>query len=128
MKINKKLLHKIISTFIRVFLTLTIQIFQVVVIGGYAIYIERPFEFIFIFVGFQVGRSINKQNYHAVTVGACTVISLVSFGITCKIVPDIGTSLIIQMPMGAALAFGFSLFEEARRKYGWLERKDDGNS
>jgi hypothetical protein len=128
MKINKKLLHKIVATFIRVFLTLTIQIFQVVVIGGYAIYIERPFEFIFIFVGFQIGRTKNEHNYHALTVGACTLISLISFGVACKIVPDIGTSLIIQMPMGAALAFGFSLFEEARQKYGWLERNKDGDS
>ena len=125
MEKNKEIFRQVIKYFIKSITKFSIQVWQLLIIGGIAIYLDKTVEFIFIFAGFQICRSMLRITYHASTLWLCTLISAISFGLTCMLCPNFHTSLIIQMPLGAFLAFCFTIFEIIRRKYKWFEGDDD---
>lgn len=95
---------------------LIVQSLQTVVIASIAIYYDRLYEFVFIVIGYQIGRTAFGRSYHAPTLIVCTVISALAFGLACAIVPTSKTSLIIQAILGVSIAYIMWLVEVIRIK------------
>ena len=85
------------------------QAFGIIVI---AIYNNRPWECLFIFVGFVIGRKFFGETYHAPTLIICTLITWVTFYFLTSAVPNFRISITIPCIFGISLAYILSIIGE----------------
>jgi hypothetical protein len=73
-----------------------------------AIYNNRPWECLFIFLGFVVGRRFFGTTYHAPSLWVCTIITWVTFYFLTAACPSFHVSISIPCILGVILAFALS--------------------
>jgi hypothetical protein len=77
-----------------------------------AIYNNRPWECLFIFLGFIVGRMFFGKSYHAPTLSICTVITWVTFYFLTSGCPSFHVSITIPCMLGVFFAFALSVISD----------------
>jgi len=74
-----------------------------------AIFNNRPWECIFIFMGFVAGRHFFGKTYHAPSMTICTILTWVVFYFLTSAVPSFSVSITIPCIFGICLAYVLSL-------------------
>lgn len=82
------------------------QTFGIIVI---AVYNNRPWECLFIFIGFFIGREFFGKTYHAPTMWACTIFTWISFYILTSSVPTFSISITLPCIYGLCLSYVLAL-------------------
>jgi accessory gene regulator protein AgrB len=114
-KSNKYIVQLIYNIFKWTYILIT-QALQTIVLVVIAIYHDKIFEFALLVVGYQIGRSIFGETYHAKTLLTCTIVSALVFGVTTACVPSTKISLILQIILGVAIAFVMWWIEFRRKE------------
>ena len=70
---------------------------------------NRPWECIFIFLGFVAGRKFFGNTYHAPTMNICTILTWVVFYFLTSAVPSFSVSITFPCIFGICLAYVLSL-------------------
>jgi hypothetical protein len=116
-----QIIKKTLSTFLFVAYMLLTQGWQALGIVIIAILNDRPWECIFIFIGFIAGRRFFGKTYHAPTMNICTVLTWVTFYFLTSAVPSFSISITMPCIFGICLAFILSIigeYLEKERDYG----------
>ena len=100
-----KVLKKTMETSLFVTYVLVTQGWQALGIIVIAILNDRPWECIFIFLGFIVGRYFFGKTYHAPTMWTCTIITWIVFYVLTASVPSFSISITIPCIFGISLSY-----------------------
>lgn len=73
---------------------------------------DRPWECLFIFFGFIVGRRFFGKTYHAPTLTICTILTWVVFYFLTSAVPSFSVSITIPCIFGICLSYILSIIGE----------------
>lgn len=85
-------------------LMVMVAIGQVGVISAAVAINHRFIVFLIVYLlGFFPQKLATGFNYHAQTIGACTVQSLIAFYVACSIVPQVGISVLLPVCSGTAI-------------------------
>ena len=117
-----KILTDIIKTIVWVVYIILTQAWQVLGILVIAIINNRPWECLFIILGFLTGRMFFDKTYHAPTMFICTILTWLVFYFLTAAVPSFAVSITLPSIFGISLAYALSLISEL------IERRnsDDG--
>ena len=77
-----------------------------------AILNNRPWECIFIFLGFVAGRKFFGNTYHAPTMNICTILTWAVFYFLTAAVPSFSISITIPCIFGIVLAYALSIISD----------------
>jgi len=105
-------LKSIAKTAIFVLYTIVVQGWQVLGVVVIALINKRPWECLFIFIGFFVGRMFFGKSYHSKTLLACTAATWTSFYFLTSAVPSFHLSITLPCIMGVCFAFALSYISE----------------
>jgi hypothetical protein len=119
---DKMRIREIVKSIVKLIFIVTIQVAQFYIIVNWAIFNDVVPQFAGFLGGFWIGKAYFKEEFHTSTLTMCTLITCLTFISTCKIIPNLQTSIIIQSIAGVFLALAFSIFEVVRKEYGWFER------
>lgn len=131
MQDNKKQFNETLKNILKSIYIITTQTLQTIVIASVAIYFGKFVEFLWMAIGFHIGRAAitcdkqHNKTYHAPTLLTCTVLSATLFGMMCAIVPTTKQSLIIQSIFGVGLAYLMWLVEYIRERLKDGKRSND---
>jgi len=107
-----QVLKRTMSTVLFVSYVLLTQGWQALGIIVIAILNDRPWECIFIFLGFIIGRHFFGKTYHAPTMWLCTIITWGVFYVLTASVPSFSISITIPCIFGISLAYALSVITE----------------
>lgn len=107
-----QVLKKTVKTLIFVVYMLVTQGWQALGIVVIAVLNNRPWECVFIFLGFVIGRHFFGKTYHASSMYICTVITWAVFYILTSSVPSFNVSVTMPCVFGLCLAYVLSLIGE----------------
>lgn len=107
-----QILKKTLKTIIFVMYALLTQGWQALGIIVIAVLNNRPWECLFIFLGFIVGRYFFGKTYHAPTMWLCTIITWVTFYFLTSAVPSFSVSITLPCIFGIVLAYILSIIGE----------------
>jgi len=110
-----------LKTAIYVLFVILTQGWQALGILAISIINNRPWECLFIFMGFLVGRHFFGKTYHAKTLTICTLLTWAVFYFLTSAVPSFSISITIPCIFGVCLAFVLSIigeYLEKERDYG----------
>jgi len=100
------------GTFLYVLWVIILQFWQLAGVVGIAIYNDRPFECLFLLIGFWVGRHFFDTTYHAPTMVICTLLTWGTFYFLTAGVPSFHVSFTITTLFGISLAFVLYIISE----------------
>lgn len=103
---NLKELFKTFTWVIYIIVTQTWQALGILVIS---IINNRPWECLFILVGFLVGRLFFGKTYHAPTMFICTILTWVIFYFLTAAVPTFSVSITLPAIFGVFLSYALSI-------------------
>lgn len=95
-----------------VFFVILTQGWQALGVIAIAIFNNRPWECLFIFIGFLIGRKFFGRTYHAPTLTLCTIITWITFYFLTSAVPSFQISITIPSIMGVSLAYVLSIVSD----------------
>lgn len=107
-----QVLKKTMTTALFVSYVLLTQGWQALGVIAISILNDRPWECIFIFLGFIIGRYFFGKTYHAPTMWLCTIITWIVFYILTASVPSFSISITIPCIFGISLAYILSVITE----------------
>jgi len=105
-------LKKTLQTVIFVVYALLTQGWQALGIIVMAILNNRPWECLFMFLGFIIGRHFFGKTYHAKSMLVCTFLTWGVFWFLTSTVPSFNVSVTIPCIFGICLAYSLSLIAE----------------
>jgi len=105
-------IKSIAKTLVYVLFTVLVQFGQALGVLCIAIINNRPWECLFIFVGFAVGRKFFGNTYHAPSLWLCTIITWTAFYFLTSAVPSFGLSITLPCVFGVCLAYVLSIIGE----------------
>jgi hypothetical protein len=105
-------LNTILKTSIFVIYMILTQFWQAFGIIIIAIINNRPWECIFIFLGFIIGRIFFGKTYHVPTMIGCTILTWVVFYFLTSAVPSFGISITVPCIFGICLAYALAIMGE----------------
>ena len=108
----RKTIRNFGKTAIFVLVTILVQGWQVSGVIAIAIINNRPWECLFIFTGFTIGRFFFGKSYHAKTLVACTSITWIVFYFLTSAVPSFKVSVTIPCIFGVCLAYALHKISE----------------
>ncbi|MFW9973097.1 MAG: accessory gene regulator B family protein [Candidatus Odinarchaeota archaeon] len=114
----KKNFKEITKTAIFVLYILITQGWQALGVIIIAIFNNRPWECLFIFIGFIIGRHFFGKTYHAPTMFICTILTWIVFYFLTSSVPSFSISITIPCIFGISLSYILSMIAE------YIERMD----
>lgn len=112
---------KFFVTFVYVLFVIITQFWQALGIVAIAVINKRPFECIFIFLGFVIGRKFFGNSYHASSLWLCTLITWTVFYVLTASVPSFHVSMTLPSIFGLILAYILSLIPDI------LKERNDTN-
>ena len=107
-----QVLKKTLQTVIFVVYALLTQGWQALGIIVISVLNDRPWECLFIFLGFIAGRHFFGKTYHAASMFICTILTWVVFWFLTSAVPSFSVSVTIPCIFGICLAYVLSLIAE----------------
>lgn len=105
-------IKEISKTFVWVSYIIITQCWQALGILIIAIINNRPWECLFILIGFFIARRFFGKTYHASTMFACTIMTWVAFYFLTSSVPSFGISITIPCIFGISLSYVLSIIGE----------------
>ncbi len=120
MCIVKNKLHKFLMDCLFVVTVIIVQGYQTLGILAISVLNNRPWECLFIILGFMLGRQFVGTTYHAKSVAICTVITWGLFYVLTSSVPSFAVSITIPSLYGIFVAYILSIFGE----YQELKKKE----
>lgn len=97
------------KTFAYVLYIIVTQCWQLAGVVVIAIYNDRPWECLFLFIGFKIGQKFFGKTYHAPTMMLCTLITWVTFYFMTAALPSFHISYTLPCVFGVVLAFALSV-------------------
>lgn len=107
-----QILKNTLKTFIWVIYIIVTQTWQALGILVISIINNRPWECLFILIGFLVGRLFFGKTYHAPTMFICTILTWIIFYVLTASVPSFGVSITLPCIFGVILAYILSIIGE----------------
>lgn len=96
-------------------LMVLVAIFQLGLIAAAVTINNRFIIFLIVYLfGFFPQKLATGFNYHAETLGACTIQSLIAFYVACAIVPQVGVSVLLPVCSGTAIVAVIFIIEHWR--------------
>jgi len=102
-------LKELLKTFVWVIYIIVTQTWQALGILAISIINNRPWECLFIVLGFLVGRIFFGKTYHAPTMFICTILTWIIFYFLTSAVPTFSISITLPSIFGAFLAYALSI-------------------
>jgi len=113
-----QILKRTLATALFVSYSLLVQGWQALGIVIIAILNNRPWECVFIFLGFIAGRKFFGRTYHAPTMNICTILTWVVFYFLTSAVPSFSVSITIPCIFGICLAYILSIIGDYMEERG----------
>ena len=100
-----QIIRKILKNILYVITVIIVQGWQSLGVVVIAILNDRPWECLFIFIGFVMGRSLFGSSYHAKSVIVCTLITWTVFYFLTSSVPSFKVSITIPCILGLSVSY-----------------------
>lgn len=107
-----QVIKNILKTAIFVLYIIITQGWQALGIITIAVLNNRPWECLFIFLGFIIGRRFFGKTYHAPTMFMCTILTWIIFYFLIASVPSFSISITIPCIFGISLSYILSIIGE----------------